>query len=32
MEPPNVGMYCDLLWSDPLIEDNEAQYIDYTYN
>lgn len=19
-EPPNVGLYCDLLWSDPIFE------------
>lgn len=23
-EPPNVGMFCDLLWSDPIAENDTA--------
>ena len=32
MEPPNIGLYCDLLWSDPIFEDDTAQVTDYVRN
>ena len=31
-EPPNVGLFCDLLWSDPVFETEYAQGCDYVRN
>ena len=31
-EPPNVGLHCDLLWSDPFREDTDAQAQDWSRN
>ena len=31
-EPPNVGLMCDLLWSDPLYDNQEALSSDFTRN
>ena len=31
MEPPNVGLFCDLLWSDPANEEVAGQ-VDYNRN
>jgi serine/threonine-protein phosphatase 2B catalytic subunit len=31
-EPPNTGLYCDLLWSDPVFENEVAQSTDFVRN
>lgn len=31
-EPPKEGAFCDLLWADPIENENEAKYIEYTNN
>ena len=32
MEPPNVGLFCDLLWSDPHREADDAKLNDWLRN
>lgn len=32
MEPPNVGLFCDVLWSDPIAENEVAVVTDYARN
>jgi len=32
MEPPNVGLFCDILWSDPIAENEVAVVTDYARN
>ena len=31
-EPPNVGLFCDLLWSDPIYDEAEARELDFAKN
>lgn len=32
VEPPNVGLFCDLLWSDPFRESEDARLQDWSRN
>lgn len=31
-EPPNMGLMCDLLWADPLYDNDEAKSSDFMRN
>ena len=31
-EPPNVGLFCDLLWSDPIYDESDARDLDFAKN